>query len=410
MTRTERQLLAIDKWRDCGGRASVVMATGVGKTRTAIMAIERVTTRNPNLIIRVIVPTRVLKKQWEDIIDEQQWSLDIEVLVANTASRKPFKCDFLVMDEAHRYAAEQLSKVFSNCAPALILGLTATYERLDGREKLILDKYCPVCDTVTIEEATANGWLAPYTEYKVYIDVDLTEYQKANAEFMQHFAFFDYDFKLAMDCVTNVFAQQALAKQMNCKLSEVKAHTYAWNRALQFRKSFVANHPRKIEVAKQIIAARPDKKIITFNTSIEQCNAYGFGYVVHSKKSKKENEEILEEFSRCKTGCLHNSKILMEGLDCPGLSVAIVTGFTSSKTNKIQTIGRTIRFEPNKKAEIFTLVLRNTVEEQWYKKASETKNFIEINEQELNMVLNSETLKNKKVKTQEKVNNDLLRM
>ena len=34
----------------------------------------------------------------------------------------------------------------------LILGLTATYERLDGREKEVLDLYCPVCDTITLEE------------------------------------------------------------------------------------------------------------------------------------------------------------------------------------------------------------------------------------------------------------------
>ena len=33
-----------------------------------------------------------------------------------------------------------------------ILGLTGTLERLDGRHKL-LEKYCPVVDRVTVEEA-----------------------------------------------------------------------------------------------------------------------------------------------------------------------------------------------------------------------------------------------------------------
>lgn len=374
------------------------------------MAIDRVTSKNPHIIICIIVPTKILQKQWQDIIDKQQWDLNIEVIVLNTASKKRFMCDFLIVDEVHKCAAEQMARLFNNCTPALILGLTATYERLDGREKVILDRYCPVCDNITIEEATKNGWLSPYKEYKVLLDVDLTEYNKANTEFMQHFSFFNFDFNNAMLAVTSVWEQQKLAKQMNCTLSEVKAHAFAWKKALQFRKKFVANHPKKIEIAKKIIENRNDKKIITFNSSIEQCSAYGFGYIVHSKQSKKKNDEILEEFSHCSTGCIHNSKLLIEGLDCPGLSVGIITGFTSSKTNRIQEIGRVIRFEQGKEAEIFTLVLKNTVEEQWCKKASEEMNFIEINEQELDCVLKHIPLINKNEKVQTKTNNNILRI
>ena len=198
MTRTERQLLGIDRWRDSKGRATLCYCTGVGKTHTATMAIDRVTTKNPNLTIRVIVPTKVLQKQWQNIIDKQQWDLDISVLILNTAAKKSFKCDFLIIDEIHKAAAEQMARMFNNCNPALILGLTATYERLDGREKIVLDKFCPVCDTITVEEATKNGWLAPYKEYKVLLNVDLSEYNKANQEFMQHFSFFNYNFDIAM--------------------------------------------------------------------------------------------------------------------------------------------------------------------------------------------------------------------
>lgn len=373
------------------------------------MTIDRVTTKNPNLTIRVIVPTKILQKQWQNIIDKQQWDLDIEVIVLNTAARKPFKCDFLIIDEIHKAAAEQMARMFNNCRPALILGLTATYERLDGREKIVLDRFCPVCDTITVKEATENGWLAPYKEYKVLLNVDLTEYDKANVEFMQHFSFFNYDFDTAMTAVTSVWEQQKLAKMMNCTLKEVKAHAFAWKNALKFRKSFVANHPKKIEIAKRIIEARSDKKIITFNSSIDQCKAYDSGYIVHSKQSKKKNEEILEEFSHCNAGCIHSSKLLIEGLDCPGLSVGIITGYSSSKTNRIQEIGRVIRAEPGKEAEIFTLVIKGTVEEQWCRKASEEMNFIEINEQELDLVLNNRPLINKKEKIQSKINNDLLR-
>lgn len=60
-----------------------------------------------------------------------------------------------------------------------------------------------------------------------------------------------------------------------------------------------------------------------------------------------------------------------------------------------------IRQEAGKTAEVFTLVLRNTVEESWFRKSTEGKDFIEIDESELFQILNNETL-DKTVKTQSK--------
>ena len=58
--------------------------------------------------------------------------------------------------------------------------------------------------------------------------------------------------------------------------------------------------------------------------------------------------------------------MLTEGLDCPGLSLAIILHNTSSPTERIQKIGRVIRKEANKQAEVFSLVIKNTdAEMQW---------------------------------------------
>ena len=71
--------------------------------------------------------------------------------------------------------------------------------------------------------------------------------------------------------------------------------------------------------------------------------------------------------------------------------------------------GRCIRQEEGKQAEIFTLVIKGTVEEQWYKKAAEDLNYIEINEEELEQVLSTREV-DKKEQKQDKVFNDLLRI
>ena len=157
MTRSERQALVIEKWKQAKCTGSVVGCTGFGKTKTALDAIERVLNKNPEVKVSIIVPTKILQDQWRDKLDERGLIYNIQVLVLNTAARHKFDCDFLVIDEIHRSASSQMCKVFENCSPTFILGLTATYERLDGREKIVLDKYCPVFDTIKLEEAEANG-------------------------------------------------------------------------------------------------------------------------------------------------------------------------------------------------------------------------------------------------------------
>ncbi|MBO7451646.1 MAG: hypothetical protein J6U54_14880 [Clostridiales bacterium] len=53
-------------------------------------------------------------------------------------------------------AADTFSKVFEKVSYNNILGLTATFERLDGKE-ILISKYAPVCDTIPIELAETNG-------------------------------------------------------------------------------------------------------------------------------------------------------------------------------------------------------------------------------------------------------------
>jgi superfamily II DNA or RNA helicase len=213
--------------------------------------------------------------------------------------------------------------------------------------------------------------------------VDLSQYHQLNKTFMSHFAFFDFDFSLAMSLLTNIFKQQQFAKSRNVPLKDVKANVYNFMRVVQARKAFIANHPYKLEIAKKIIEARKDKKIITFNSSIKQCESYETGYVVHSGNTKKKNRMTLEEFAKCDKAIIHSAAQLKEGLDVPGLEVAIVTGFNSSQIEKKQMNGRVIRYEPGKQAEIFTLVLKGTVEEKWFQKSTEEMNYIELTEEDI---------------------------
>ena len=387
LNRTERQQLGVRKWQAAGCRATLQWSTGVGKTRAALMAIKGFLSTNTNKNIVVVVPTEYLKIQWIQELSQYFLLSYVKVEIINSAIKSDEKIDFLILDECHRIPSDTFYEVFNKRNPESVLGLSATFNRLDGRHRL-LDEFCPVCDVITVQEAIKNKWLSPYKEYKVLIEPgDIDIYREANREFIDAFSVFNFDFQLAMNCMTNIVQRRVYGKKLGMSVSDMDAVTFTWGRALRARKDYVMNHPKKIELARKIIEARPFNKIITFSSTIKQAEKIGYGYVVHSGKTKKKNRMTMEEFSLLPIGVINTAKSLDEGADIKGLNTAIILSNTSSATQKTQRIGRIIRYEEGKEAEIFTLVIKDTNEEGWYTTSTAGKNYIEITEEELDDIL-----------------------
>ena len=404
MTRTERQEIVVNKWiaNKCIG--TCVAATGVGKTRIGLMSIKRFLDKNPGRSVMIIVPTQELKNQWEKQLEEWGFFMIVEVYIINTVIKNKYKVDLLILDEIHRLGAPFFLKVFDVVNYKLCLGLTATLERLDGHHKII-EKFIPVIDNISLQEALANSWLAPYKEYKVLIDVDLTEYRKFDKEFKEHFAFFDFNFDVAMKCATNWKIRNNFI-QTHCVLNDKKEyttqvmyHAMGFVRSLKNRKEFIYKHPKKIEITNIILEHRIDKKAITFSPTIDIAEKIKYGYILHSKQTKKKRAIAMEEFSNLETGVINSSKALCEGVDIAGLNLGIILTGDSSKLTKTQKTGRIIRFSPNKEAELFTLVLNNTVDDEWFKRSNTNTDYIVINETELMNVLNNKPYSELKEKT-----------
>ncbi len=395
MTRDERQRLGVSNWIKSGCRGTLMWSTGTGKTRTAILAIKSFISKNSNKKIVVIVPTEHLKAQWMQELNKFGLFYEVSVEVINTAAKKREGVDLIVLDECHRYASTTFFEIFSNRTPKLVLGLSATFNRLDGKHK-ILEQYCPVCDTLPIKEALDNGWLSPYRDYKVLLEPpDIDEYREINAQFIETFGIFEFDFNIAMNCLTNIIYRRTYAKKLGISSKDIDAIVFTWNRALKARKAFVMEHPLKLEVTRKILAARPNAKAITFSATKKQAEKIGNGLVVHSGKTKKKNQITIDEFSRLKVGVVHTAKSLDEGADIQGLNLAIILSNTSSSTQKTQRIGRVIRKEEGKIAEIFTLVIKGTMEENWHSTSNVGTSYIEITERELDDILGGKESSNK---------------
>lgn len=300
-------------------------------------------------------------------------------------------------------ASTLFSTVYEKVKYKLVLALTATLERLDGKEEII-KKYAPVCDIITIDEAEKKGWVSPFREYLVLIETDLSKYEQLNKKFNAYFSYFSWDFNVAMNCVQDVFFRRKWCKEHNLNFKEASAMCYDWLRCMRLRKQFVQSHPKKLELAQKIIDARSDKKGITFSSTIADAKKFKNGYVLHSKQSKAKNKEVLEKFKNAKSGFLHSSKAADCGVDIPGLQIGIILSVDSSKIRKTQRIGRCIRVEPGKKAEIFTLVIAGTQEFGWWRNSKSSSNYTIITDKQLDDVLTGKEIISRQIDDNQNVN------
>lgn len=401
-TRDERQAEAVQKWLASKGRGTLNLPTGFGKTITAFLIVERLLSKYPSMDILVIVPTEILKNQWNTLIDGKGLSLNMRVSIINTASKNGDQCDLLIIDEIHTSGATLLSNIFKTVKYKLILGLTATFERLDERHKLI-EQYCPVVDYVSLQEAQLNGWTSQYNEYLVLIDVDdIDVYKQYNKTFTEHYEYFNFDFGKAMSMIGPsglqnrlIYREELCANNVmldkKAVLKDITYHATGFIRAIQARKKFVYEHPEKLRVAEEIIKYRPDKKIVTFCANTKVAESFSVGKVYTGKESKKKNRITLEEFATQQSGVLHTCKLMEAGADIKGLSVGIMLGVNSSEIKSQQSRGRVVRKEGNKIAEYFTLVINDSIEVKWWENShKKDTNIIKIDVPNLLKMLKGE--------------------
>lgn len=185
----------------------------------------------------------------------------------------------------------------------------------------------------------------------VLLNVDnIAEYKEYNKQFTRAFEFFNYDFNLAMSCLgkNGYKVRLELAKRMSTNdkdrkevLKLITLNAMQFIRSIQQRKSFINNHPKKIEVARKILQHYKDRKIITFSNNVKMAEAIENGKNVYTgKTSKKKGRILIEDFNKLTTGTLNSCMKANEGLDVSGLSVAIILGLDSSSIKAVQRRGQ----------------------------------------------------------------------
>ena len=366
MTRTERQIEVLKKWRANNFRGIFQAATGFGKTYTAIMAIQGMVTKADIKSCLVVVPTITLKAQWETELAKHKIKF-AEVLVINTAIKQPRDYDMLVLDECHRYAADSFKRIFEVADCDYVMGLTATLEREDGLHDIILD-YLQLIDEVTVDECLDNGWISPYTVYNVAVplpDDEQIAYKKVNNSF-KHFA------------ATLGFGGDAFRnaqKYLKSGSSEQRGKAAMYYNAMRKRKTICLNNSNKVEATNDIINAlgKVNGLIFSGTTDFAEKLQEKLGDICmsfHSKITKKQQKDIVARFKdkRTKVRYLSSVQALNEGFNVPDCSIAIIAGSNSTKRTFIQQLGRVVRMQKGKQAVIVNLYTPDTQDAVWTNK------------------------------------------
>lgn len=182
-------LCALEDTRAEGAkRALVQAATGVGKTYLAAFdskSYERVlfVAHREEILKQAAASFRNVRNS-EDygFFTGEEKSTDKSVIFASVAtlgrseylSEKyfaPAYFQYLVIDEFHHAVNEQYQRIVKYFKPQFLLGLTATPERMDGRNIYEICDY-NVPYEISLKDAINKGMLVPFHYYGIYDDTD----------------------------------------------------------------------------------------------------------------------------------------------------------------------------------------------------------------------------------------------
>ncbi|ABQ86900.1 MULTISPECIES: DEAD/DEAH box helicase family protein [Methanobrevibacter] len=379
---------AVENWINNNYRGIFSMATGTGKTFTALSCWDYLRNKKNNLLTIIVCPQKHLISQWESNLkefgfngsiliasgDNNKWSSELLGLIGDLESSfnsnnqvvvfttfKTFasekfrkKIDFfegdslVIVDEVHGIGSFEYRKSLLNKYNHR-LGLSATPEIEDDFERtdLVYDYFNGIIYDYDLENAIQKGFLTRYNYHPIFVDL--------NNEEMELYK--DYTYKISI----------ILQKKKKTLLDEKRLNTL-----LIKRRDVINNAEDKFahlhtflkdqEDIKDLIIYCTGKQLPKVQNILDEFDIsnHKFTGEESTKKinGKSERDRILELFSKGYYQSLVAIKCLDEGVDVPSTQTAFLMASTLNSRQHIQRRGRVLRKSPGKsKANIYDLII-----------------------------------------------------
>jgi DNA phosphorothioation system restriction enzyme len=377
---------AIRAWSKNGGKGILAMATGSGKTLTALTLASKVAEKNKPLVLLVVCPFINLCKQWiremaayglqpvpcfegrdrwQAELEEgyQRLSVGLSNIHAIVATNATYMSDafqtrlrprvasgaahhLLIADEVHNLGAERIKEALLD-GIVLRLGLSATPERHHDPvgTSVVLDYFGGIVYEYSLSRAIADGRLCHYRYYPVPVeltDEETDAYEEITAKLAKFFP--------GGDAAEDI--QQAAM------------------RLLIKRARLLGGAVNKLEALDQVISSMPEKpsKAIFYcgdgrttdaitDDEVRQIQAVSrllgerHGLRVRNftfRESPQEREEILRDLASGFLDGVVAIRCLDEGIDLPELRMGFLLASSTNPRQFIQRRGRLLRNAPGK--------------------------------------------------------------
>lgn len=341
----EQALKEIEKYKRCG----VSISMGVGKTRIAIKHLMK--NFHPFIKVLVVIPKLSVKDSWDDELKKMNLEnlsnhIDFSTYLSIN-KQNPADYDIVYLDECHSLLETHES--FLENFKGKILGLTGTPPiRKESEKYRMVYKYCPIVFKFSVDQATDQKILNDYRIFIHKISLSkLPAFKKKNKSGGVWYTseFNDYNY------LTSQLAKANTAKQRQ------------FFSILRMRA--MMDYTTKETYLKSILS-QVTKKCIVFANTAEQADRI-LPYSYHSKNSKsEENLQLFKDGRIQKLSCVMQ---LNEGVTIPELQVGIIMHAYGNERKTAQRIGRLLRLNPTQVSTCHILCYKDTIDEQWIKKA-----------------------------------------
>lgn len=303
-------------------KAMVVMATGLGKTYLAGFFAQRFTrvlfvAHREEILFQAqksfkrIMPDRnygiyngQIKEGEADCVFASIYTLGMK---KHRESFDPKRFDLIVVDEFHHAAATSYQSVIQYFKPKFLLGITATPDRMDGK-----DVYA-ICDgnvayQIHFIEAIRCGWLSPFHYFGVYDDTDYTKIRWMGTRYDE---------------------EQLAAIQLR-ESQAVKIYE-AWNKHKQTRTIGFCSSIRQADYLAQYFQEQGASSLS-----------------LHSGTIGISREEAIRRITEGSLEVIFTVDLFNEGVDIPSVDTLLFVRPTESLTVFTQQIGRGLRLTNQK--------------------------------------------------------------
>ena len=391
---------AVEKWKANGFSLLMEMATGTGKTRTAIGCATEMLKRGKKLCIIVATPQLTLTQQWsQDITDLEvsvdrqitvpgsftstQWKKELELMLLDlsddkiqtaivytthtTASKESFinivkrnKYDteiLFICDEVHAIGSGQQRKAMLPEYEYRI-GLSATPERMFDaggtqriREYFGNDSFeFTIHDALhTINPSTNQPFLNQFRYYPIFVNLTHAETKKY-ANYTRQIALLLQQEDVDEEELQRLYDRRAkVGKNAENKFAEFEALLDRMNPP-EIKDTIVFVSDQQIGRCFDIMSEKKIRRAkITESESADK---------IVNEDGESERQEIISQFKRRDLQILVGMKCLDEGIDIKNARVAILMSNSTNPREYVQRVGRVIRTMPGKDiSEIYDFII-----------------------------------------------------